>query len=729
MLTLDTTIEKINKIGKAVAQKLNKLGIKNVQDLLEYYPFRYEDYSQIVKISELQAGKKVSVQGILEFIQNKRSPRKRMMITEALINDESGQLKIIWFNQPFISRTLKVGEKVSLAGLVQEDVTGPQMNGPEYERLTSGRAIHTQGLVPVYHLTANLTNKQVRFLIKSVISMAAQVPELLPNEVIKKYSLMPLNKAISIIHFPNSQAEFEQASRRLKFNELFLIQLTVQMQKAEVKRHKSDKIKFFKKETQEFVKTLPFSLTDAQKKSSWEIIRDMENNKPMSRLLEGDVGSGKTVTVALAMLNVTLNKKQSALLVPTEILASQHYDTLCKLFKDSKVRVGLFTRSSRKTNAVIAIRQLAEKQSREENDIAVETGLPRDFVDTKSLAMTKKEILNLIKSGELDIVVGTHAMIQEDVEFKNLALAIIDEQHRFGVEQRKALRKKSGNSKTIPHLLAMTATPIPRSLAQTVYGDLDLSIIDEMPKGHKTINTYLVPEKKRTDAYGFIKKEIANGQQVFVVCPLISESDKLGVKSVEVEYKKLNERIFKDLQIAYLHGKMPARGGSALGGKTPNKEETMRKFLENEINILVSTSVIEVGVDIPNATIMMIEGAERFGLAQLHQFRGRVGRSDMQSYCLLFADSLNPQTRQRLDTFAKSKDGFKLAEEDLKMRGPGEVYGTAQKGFPEMKIATLDDYVLIKEAKEAAENIMAQGISKYPELIERVKKSNEWIIG
>ncbi|MFH1326411.1 MAG: DEAD/DEAH box helicase, partial [Candidatus Falkowbacteria bacterium] len=456
MLTLDTTIEKINKIGTAVAQKLNKLGIKNVQDLLEYYPFRYDDYSQIVKISELQAGQKASVQGILEFIQNKRSPRKRMMITEAIISDETGQLKVIWFNQQFISRTLKVGERVSLAGLVQEDVTGPQMVGPEYERLTSGSATHTQGLVPVYHLTANLTNKQVRFLIKSVVSMAAQVPELLPAEIIKKYSLMPFSKALGIIHFPDNQEEFKQASRRLKFNELFLIQLTAQIQKAEVKKYQAEKIKFFAKETKNFVNSLPFTLTDAQKKSSWEILQDIQQGQPMSRLLEGDVGSGKTVTVALPMLNVALNKKQSALLVPTEILASQHYDTLCKLFKDSKVKVGLFTRSSRKANTVIAseapILRGEAKQSSEEDDVAVKTGLPRDFVDTKSLAMTKKEMLKQIKGGKLDIIVGTHAMIQEDVEFKNLTLAIIDEQHRFGVEQRKALRKKSGNSKTIPHL-------------------------------------------------------------------------------------------------------------------------------------------------------------------------------------------------------------------------------------------------------------------------------------
>ena len=418
----------------------------------------------------------------------------------------------------------------------------------------------------------------------------------------------------------------------------------------------------------------------------------MESNKSMSRLLEGDVGSGKTVTVVLAMLNVALNKKQSALLVPTEILASQHYETLIKLFKDVDIKIGLFTRSSRRANS------------------------------EELIVNSKKDMISAIKEGKIDIITGTHAMIQEDVKFKNLALAIIDEQHRFGVDQRKALRKKSGNSKTVPHLLAMTATPIPRSLAQVVYGDLDLSIINQMPLGRKKIKTYVVPENKRLGGYDFIKKQIKEGRQAFVVCPLISPSDKLGVKSVEEEYQKLNEIIFNPevsgLKIAYLHGRMKAK----------EKDEIMQKFLNNEIKILVTTSVVEVGVDVPNATIMMIEGAERFGLAQLHQFRGRVGRSEFQSHCLLFPTD-EMQARERLATFSKNNDGFKLAEEDLKMRGPGEVYGTAQKGFPEFKIADLNDYVLIKETKESAEKIIQEGIDKYPELITEITKDNEWIVG
>ncbi|MFA6551301.1 MAG: ATP-dependent DNA helicase RecG, partial [Patescibacteria group bacterium] len=521
----------------------------------------------------------------------------------------------------------------------------------------------------------------------------------------------------------------------------------------------------------------------------WEILQDLEKNQPMARLLEGDVGSGKTVTAALAMLNVALNKKQSALLVPTEILAAQHYETLIKLFKGVDINIGLFTRSQQKIFSVIASLPAGRqgvtspigttKQSRGSIDKQRDCFAP-SHKNATGLAMTKKEMTAEIKDGKIDIIVGTHALLQEDIEFRDLALAIIDEQHRFGVAQRQTLRHKSGAENIMPHLLSMTATPIPRSLAQVIYGDLDLSIINELPKGRKKIATFLVPEFKRAGAYDFIKKEIASGRQAFVVCPLISPSDKLGVKSVEEEYKKLNEHIFPELKIGCLHGKLkPAEKEKIMSafasssapsdfeifdGKKVSKNEEASADKQNRIDILVSTSVIEVGVDVPNASVMMIEGAERFGLAQLHQFRGRVGRSAHQSYCLLFTrtlendghkltyenlsrmpnenktvvaskkvwgftDSLNEQTRARLAIFTKNSDGFKLAEADLKQRGPGEVYGAAQAGFPEFKIATLNDLQLIKETKEAAEQIVIGGIDKYPKLLERVKQEKEYIAG
>ncbi|PIT94152.1 DNA helicase RecG [Candidatus Falkowbacteria bacterium CG10_big_fil_rev_8_21_14_0_10_43_11] len=693
MITLSTPVEQINKIGAATAKKLQRLEIKTAQDLLQYYPFRYEDYSQTVAIKDLKPGITANIQGELEFIQNKRSFQKRMMITEALINDGTGQLKVAWFNQPFIGKNLKAGDKVSLAGIVQGGFLGLEMVAPEYEKIGLGKLAHTTGLVPIYHVTANLTNKQARFLIKSIIGAASQFEDILPEATRRKYQLLDLAKALVNIHFPQSQEILIRARRRLQFEELFLLQLKTQIQKLEIKNQKSAIIKFFKEETNKFVQSLPFKLTAAQKKAAWEIIKDIGQDKPMARLLEGDVGSGKTVTAAIAMLNVALNKKQSALLVPTEILAGQHFETLAKLFKGVDISMGLFTRTNRK---VVSLKSY---------DL--------------QLDVSKEKLLKAVKDGKTEIVVGTHALIQEAVEFRDLALAVIDEQHRFGVEQRQALRQKSGNKLIIPHLLSMTATPIPRSLAQVIYGDLDLSIINELPKGRKKIATFLVPEPKRPGAYDFIKKEIANGRQAFVVCPLISPSDKLGVKSVEEEYKKLNEHVFPELKIAYLHGRL----------KPPEKEKIMREFLANDVKILVSTSVVEVGVDAPNASVMIIEGAERFGLAQLHQFRGRVGRSAHQSYCLLFTESLNEQTRNRLTIFTKSNDGFKLAEADLRQRGPGEVYGTAQKGFPEFKIATLNDYTLIKETKEAAENIASEGIEKYPKLLERIEKTGEYVVG
>jgi len=695
MLTLSSPTEKINKIGQVTAKKLDKLGILKVRDLLEYYPFRYDDYSEVVKISDLQPGAKVNVRGVIEIIQNRRSSHRRMTVTEAIIKDESEQLKVVWFNQPYIGRTLRVGDFVSLAGEVKADFAGVQMTSPEYEKIFGDRVTHTAGLVPIYNLTAGLTNKQLRFLIKSVINLSLEFVDILPELIKQKYNLIDYNKAIYNIHFPDSPEILDKAKRRLKFDELFLVQIQSKVLKSKVKSQQAEKIKFYREETKKFVDSLPFKLTNAQKKASWEIIKDLEQNRPMSRLLEGDVGSGKTVTVALAMLNTALNKKQSALLVPTEILASQHFETLCKLFKDVDVKIGLFTRANKKMNQELGVKNNDFKTKKEKE---------------------KHDSLFIIHNS--DIIIGTHAIIQDDVKFKNLALAIIDEQHRFGVEQRKALRTKSGNYKTVPHLLAMTATPIPRSLAQAVYGDLDLSIINEMPKGRKKIQTFVVPEGKRRDGYEFIKKQINEGRQAFVICPLISPSDKLGVKSVEEEYRKLNEQVFPELEIAFLHGRMKAK----------EKDEIMQKFLKNEIKVLVSTSVIEVGVDMPNATIMMIEGAERFGLAQLHQFRGRVGRSEHQSYCLLFPTD-EMQARERLNTFSKNHDGFKLAEEDLKMRGPGEVYGTAQKGFPEFKIADFSDYTLIKETKEVAEEIAQQGINNYPQLMAEISKDNEWIVG
>jgi len=685
MIDLNSDITIISRVGETTAKRLKILGINTVFDLLNYFPFRYEDFRKTTLIKDLKPGLKASIAGQIELIQNKRSPRKRMYITEALISDNTEQIKIIWFNQPFIARNLRVGDKISLAGKIEDSPTGFYMASPVYEKITSGNAVHTRGLVPVYHLTSNITQKQIRFLIKQIIGQAGKIKEWLPKNTIKRQKLLPLAKAIETIHFPKNFSEIENARRRLAFNELFFIQLQSEIIKKEIETYRAVKIKFFEKETKKFVESLPFNLTAAQKKTAWEIIKDLERSKPMARLLEGDVGSGKTIVALIAMLNIALNKRQAAIMVPTEILAGQHYGSISKLLKSQKIKIGLITRTEKKINYDLKTKKLTARQIAENSNI----------------------------------IIGTHALIQEKINFKNLALVIIDEQHRFGVEQRKTLIDKSGNKNLSPHLLSMTATPIPRSLALALFGDLSVSIINEMPKGRKKINTHVVPEKKRSDAYDFIRQQINKGRQVYVICPLIDISDKLGVKSVKEEFKKLNNTIFPDLSIAMLHGRL----------KTVEKEKIMKDFLDNKINILVSTSVIEVGIDVPNASLMMIEGADRFGLAQLHQFRGRVGRSHHQSYCFLFTDNESQKTLNRLNALIKYDNGFDLAKVDLKFRGPGEIYGTAQKGFPELKVASLFDYELVKQTRFEAKNLINKDpeLTNHPSLIQKLGELGEKI--
>ena len=688
MLKLDTEIIKITGVGQTVAKRLEKLELKNLEDLLYHFPFRYDDFSKKTEINNLKANTQANIVGQIELIQNKRSARKRMNITEAIISDRSGQIKVIWFNQSFITKSLKPGDNVSLAGKVELDFSGFTMKSPVYEKIILGQTMHTQGIIPNYHLTSNITQKQIRFLIAKALKQSERLEDWLPENIIKNQKLLSLSKAIEKIHFPKKQDDINKAKKRLAFNELFLIQLRSQSIKHELKSALAVKLKFKEKEIKNFVASLPFQLTDSQKKSAWEILQDMEKDKPMARMLEGDVGSGKTIVAVMALLVASLNKTQSVLMVPTEILAKQHFTSIGKLLTKQNIKICLLTSSEQKTNF--------------------------SFTQEKSKAKNKQKIFELIKNNKINIIIGTHALIQEKLEFNNLALAIIDEQHRFGVEQRKILIEKARinkNNKFSPHLLSMTATPIPRSLALTIYGDLDISIINEMPPGRKTIITRVVSEKNREKAYEFIKNLISKKQQVFVICPLIDESDKLGVKSVKKEYEKLDKKIFPNLKIGLLHGRV----------KPKEKDKIMADFLANKINILVSTSVVEVGVDIPNARVMMIEGADRFGLAQLHQFRGRVGRGKHQSYCLLFTDSDSPKTMNRLNAMAKYTDGFSLAKIDLQHRGPGEVYGTAQKGFPELKIASLFDYELIKAAKHEAENLFKNSdLNKFTKLKEKI---------
>ncbi|MBP9731900.1 MAG: ATP-dependent DNA helicase RecG [Candidatus Magasanikbacteria bacterium] len=691
-LRLTTPVAELHRVGKNLQSKLAILGITKVRDILFHFPFRYEDYRSVVAIANVMPGVDLTIKGTIELIANKRSPRKRTMITEAVVRDETDVIRVIWFGQPFIGKILKVGDEVFLSGTIKEDMFGVHMASPAYERVREDKqATHTARIVPMYPLTSGVTQKQMRFLVEQVLPLAEQVKEWIPESILKNNELIPLSRAIQKIHFPENHEERTLAEQRLKFGELFVLQLRAELIRQANARQIAPNIGFKEKEIREFVQALPFELTVDQKKSAWEIFQDIDRGTPMNRLLQGDVGSGKTIVAGLCAYLSFLNGYQTVIMAPTEILATQHFETFGKVFGD-KLNFCLLTGSE--------IRNW------------------KDGIEGESKVARKLYLKKEIFEGRVSVIIGTHALLTEDTQFHKLGLVVIDEQHRFGVEQRKTIRDKSGMEGMYPHFLSMTATPIPRSYALTLYGDLDVSYIKTKPAGRKDIITRLVEPSKRDLAYGFIREQVHKGRQVFVVCPLIQEKTKEGEsmsvvsekKTVLSEYEKLSTKIFPDLRVDYLHGKM----------KSKEKEAIMKKFAAGETDILVSTSVIEVGVNIPNASIMMIEGAERFGLAQLHQFRGRVGRAEHQSYCILFTGIESVTSKGRLEYFAKTLDGFALAEYDLETRGPGEVYGTAQSGMEELRLATMRDQSIIKAARESARGM---DFEKFPELKNRVQ---EW---
>jgi len=713
-MDLSTKIEDVPKIGLAYSKKLKKFGIKTVQDLLFYFPARYDDFSEIIPISEARQKLKetVCVQGVIIEIQNTRTFKKWMTITEATIEDQKSNIKVIWFNQPYITKSLKQDDFVCLAGKVSLGKEGIFLNSPSYEKINEfGKneyLTHTGRIVPVYSETRGLTSKWLRYVIKPLLyRFAEQAPESLPAEIMKKYKFLPVNEALWQLHFPDSFAHADAAKSRFSFEELFLIQLNVLKERIKLMQKKSPACPMDSDLMKKFTDSLPFKLTDSQKKCAFQILRDLEKTVPMSRLLEGDVGSGKTVVATMAALNVVKNEYQVAFMAPTEILAKQHFKSISESLKAFDIRIGLLTSKD-----------------------------ARIFKQGETTEVSKKSLLGDTENGQLDIIIGTHSLIQKGVEFKNLALVVLDEQHRFGVEQRAKLTR---GKKLIPHLLSMTATPIPRTLALTVYGDLDLSLIGEMPKDRKKVKTIIVNPTQRQQAYDFIGKEVKDGKGVFVICPKIESSIKklesgmngtttgsfvpqnydlrslsmLEVKAVKDEYERLATKIFPELRITMLHGKM----------KPKEKEKIMIDFRNGEIDILVSTSVVEVGVDVPRATIMMIEGAERFGLSQLHQFRGRVGRSDMQSYCFLFTTSPDQLNRRRLKALVESNNGFELAQKDLEIRGPGSLYGTQQWGIPDMAMQGLSNIFLVEKTRASAKEILEKDptLEKYPLLKERLK--------
>jgi len=686
---LKTSISKLHRVGKALETRLAILGIETLEDLLFYYPFRYEDYSQVVPIEALEEGTHVTVRVKIEQIATKRSPRKHMLLTEAVVSDESSRMHVVWFNQPFIGKILKSGETIYLSGVVKHDMLGVTMQSPSYEKISESTT-NTARIVPIYSVTNGITQKQMRFLLTQVLPFAKDIHDWIPEDILQKVKLEPLEQSLRAIHFPSSTEDLKKAEYRLKFDELFILQLRSEMIRQELKIFKAPKLTFQESSIKEFVAALPFELTKDQKIAAWEILQDCERHEPMNRLLEGDVGSGKTVVAAMALYNAILNGYQAVIMAPTEILASQHYETLQKIFEKYDVKIGLLSRTQFQV-------------------------LNYEFT-SKAKKSQKEEVIEKIKDGTVQIIIGTHALLSEDVKFKKLGLVVVDEQHRFGVEQRKTIRDKSGQKNITPHFLSMTATPIPRSFALTLYGDLDLSIIKTKPSGRKPILTRLVEPKNREKAYDFIRAQVAQGRQVFVICPLITESTKDEKqivsldekKTVLKEYEKLSKEIFPRLKVDFLHGKL----------KGNEKDEKMKNFASGETDILVSTSVVEVGVNIPNASVMMIEDAELFGLAQLHQFRGRVGRSIYQSYCFLLTDSSSQSAMDRLRFFEKTLDGFELSEYDLQTRGPGEVYGTSQSGMMNLRLASLHDTDIIRMARDLARGI---DFKNYPTLKEKVK--------
>ncbi|MBD3361059.1 ATP-dependent DNA helicase RecG, partial [Candidatus Peregrinibacteria bacterium] len=631
---LHKSLDKVLRTTKHHISKLDTLGINTVKDFLLYFPRTYNDTRHFTKIIDITTNEVLTIKGQLTNLFNIRTKYGKKL-TRGVFTDDTGSIEVIWFNQPHLVRMLPRKKEIILSGKVKFAFGKIALQNPAYELVQrEEEQIHHGRIVPVYHETEGISSKWIREKLKPLIDNWTNLfEEYMPEEIINGLNLIDYKTAIKNAHFPKNSKILEKSKERLAFDELFLLQLKViqkkwQWQHGIKSNFNKSKIEKKTKILESCIKTLPFKLTNAQNRVINEILEDIQKPFPMSRLIQGDVGSGKTIVTALIALNVVKNGYQTALMAPTEILAKQHYKTFIEI-------LNIF-------------------------------GINIQFIAGSTSKKQKEEIIRQMKTGTVDIIIGTHALIQEKIGFKNLGLAIIDEQHRFGVRQREILKNYGS-----PHLLSMTATPIPRTLAITVYGDQDLSIIDEMPKGRRKIITRVVPEKKRIEAYRWIEDQIKKGRQAFIICPLIDESDVLEVKSVIKEYNFLNEHIFPGLKVGLLHGKL----------KQEEKDRIMKGFKENKINILVSTSVVEVGIDIPNATIMLIEGAERFGLSQLHQFRGRVGRGEHQSYCFLFTGSLSEEGTKRMKSMEKYSSGFKLAEIDLELRGPGEIYGIRQSGI------------------------------------------------
>jgi ATP-dependent DNA helicase RecG len=666
--SLESPITVLKGVSRATLSRFARLGVETIRDLLFHFPYRYNDFANICPISQLVVGEEQTVLATV-WSAAETTIGRRLKGTEAIVGDETGTLRVIWWGQRYIARQLRSGARVALSGKVSVYRGQRQMESPEYEFLASDDLIHTARLVPVYPLTKGLWPRVVRRLVKEALdNFADSVPDPMPPELKERLRLWPLPYALRQMHYPDSLETAQMARRCLAFQELLIIQLGVlKRRRAWQESGRADQLALSQEALDGFLSSLPFTLTQAQRRVMGEMAADIGREVPMSRLLQGDVGSGKTVVATAGLLAAVASGCQGAMMAPTEILAEQHYRTISALLGDGRESI-LDSGGFRPP--------YMEKPLR----VALLIGSLR--------GREKAAAQEAIARGEVDIAIGTHALIQAEVAFPRLGLVVVDEQHRFGVMQRAALRAKGLS----PHVLVMTATPIPRTLALTVYGDLDISLIDEMPPGRKVVKTIRALSHERDEVYGFAREEVAKGRQAYIICPLVEESEAIAAKAAVQEYEHLARDVFPDLRLGLVHGRLPSA----------EREAEMRAFRDGDLDILVSTAVVEVGIDVANATIMLVEGADRFGLSQLHQFRGRVGRGEHQSYCILLSENPSQEAQERLRLMETIYDGFRLAEEDLRLRGPGEYFGTRQTGMPDLKVARLSDIDLIERARAEA---------------------------